>query len=323
MANDKSKTGVFAPNYYSEFRCIADRCRHSCCIDWEICIDDRTLEKYRKMQDIMDTISLCEDGACFALAENGRCPHLNEAGLCRIILSHGEEYLSDICQNHPRFFNEVGMGRTEAGLGLVCEEACRLILESEKPFALTQTEMPDAFFDIEDDEDAPLSFDPLPQRERIFAIIQAPETRLDETLAALTKSFSLPEIPAPAMWLDRFLSLEILDADWERILQAAKENSACRNPAQDGQYEKYHARLLTYFVYRHVSIAQSEDDLRARLAFCVLSVEMIRFLFQKEAEQTKEALIELARRYSAEIEYSEDNTFELIFELERRLPVES
>ena len=32
------------PNYYDKFKCIADRCKHSCCIGWEIDIDDDTME---------------------------------------------------------------------------------------------------------------------------------------------------------------------------------------------------------------------------------------------------------------------------------------
>ena len=30
------------PDYYPLFHCIADRCRHNCCIGWEIDIDSRT-----------------------------------------------------------------------------------------------------------------------------------------------------------------------------------------------------------------------------------------------------------------------------------------
>ena len=28
------------PDYYKEFQCIADQCEHSCCIGWEIDVDD-------------------------------------------------------------------------------------------------------------------------------------------------------------------------------------------------------------------------------------------------------------------------------------------
>ena len=32
------------PDYYSAFRCIAGACKHSCCIGWEIDIDEESLE---------------------------------------------------------------------------------------------------------------------------------------------------------------------------------------------------------------------------------------------------------------------------------------
>ena len=37
---------LIAPDYYPRFRCIADRCRHSCCVGWEIDVDEESLEKY-------------------------------------------------------------------------------------------------------------------------------------------------------------------------------------------------------------------------------------------------------------------------------------
>ena len=37
------------PHYYSEFRCIADKCKDNCCIGWEIDIDDETAEKYKSI----------------------------------------------------------------------------------------------------------------------------------------------------------------------------------------------------------------------------------------------------------------------------------
>ena len=38
-----------APNYYPAFRCIADQCRHNCCIGWEIDVDDDTLAYYQSI----------------------------------------------------------------------------------------------------------------------------------------------------------------------------------------------------------------------------------------------------------------------------------
>lgn len=32
------------PDYYKKFRCIADKCPDTCCSDWQIVIDDESLE---------------------------------------------------------------------------------------------------------------------------------------------------------------------------------------------------------------------------------------------------------------------------------------
>ena len=36
------------PHYYRKFQCIASECEDTCCAGWEIMIDDKALEKYRK-----------------------------------------------------------------------------------------------------------------------------------------------------------------------------------------------------------------------------------------------------------------------------------
>ncbi len=304
---------VYAPKYYNEFKCTADKCKHSCCIDWQICIDEETLSKYKKLNDVKNTIIECEDGVCFELDGNGRCPHLNGKGLCNIIISHGEDYLSEICSNHPRFFNHISEARIEAGIGIVCEEACRLILEDENLFSLSLVE------EFEDDysnsEKFSGEFNPLPYRDKIISQIEAFNGSFDEKLDFLHSTYKTCEI-YPDEWINRYLSLEILDSEWPKLLKAVQENTPKEN---DFFYEKYYERLLIYFIYRHVSVAESPVNLRARLAFSVLSVKIIRLMFQGIAEQSLERLIDLARRYSAEIEYCEDNTFEIIFNLERML----
>ena len=57
---------LFAPKYYGEFVCIADKCRHSCCIGWEIDIDDKTKNKYDSLSCIYSkkiAESIDENGA--------------------------------------------------------------------------------------------------------------------------------------------------------------------------------------------------------------------------------------------------------------------
>ena len=82
---------LYAPDYYCAFSCLADRCRHSCCVGWEIDVDDATMEKYDTLthpygENIRKSI---EDGH-FRLDKRERCPHLDGRGLCRIICELGD-----------------------------------------------------------------------------------------------------------------------------------------------------------------------------------------------------------------------------------------
>ncbi len=307
MSAANKKRTVYAPSYYQKFQCIADRCGHTCCTDWQVCIDQATYAKYQKMDDMINTIEVGEDGPCFRLCEDGRCPHLNKAGLCSIILSHGAAYLSEICRNHPRFYNRMQNGRTEAGLGIVCEEACRLILEDKTPFFLYKVDE----LDEENEADRFASFDSLPQRDRMISMLEE-NGSLHQKIAALQRAFRLPALLPADGWVDRLLELEILDARWEQDLQSVQGKSF----GLGSQYSPCYLRLLIYFIYRHVSVASNEENLRARLAFCIFSVAVIGLLFEENHGDQLEDLIDWARRYSAEIEYSEDNTDELIFAFE-------
>ena len=43
---------LYAPKYYERFKCIADKCSHSCCIGWEIDVDADTLKKYKSLNAV-------------------------------------------------------------------------------------------------------------------------------------------------------------------------------------------------------------------------------------------------------------------------------
>ena len=97
---------VYAPLYYQKFHCIGGRCRHSCCVGWEVGIDEDALcrmavvtgefgERLKKAVDF--------DEGTFRLGEGDRCPMLREDGLCDLILHLGEDALPAICDEHPRY----------------------------------------------------------------------------------------------------------------------------------------------------------------------------------------------------------------------------
>ena len=139
---------LYAPQYYKDFHCIAGACKHTCCEGWEIDIDEERLARFRREPHIAPHI---EEGnpPHFRLLEGERCPFLNQEGLCELILRHGEDVLCQICRDHPRF-RSFWSDRVEIGLGLVCEEAGRLILGSDEPMEIVcisddgeETELPE------------------------------------------------------------------------------------------------------------------------------------------------------------------------------------
>ena len=38
---------VRVPDYFYQFACLAGDCPHSCCIGWEVVIDEDTARRYR------------------------------------------------------------------------------------------------------------------------------------------------------------------------------------------------------------------------------------------------------------------------------------
>ena len=308
----------FVPEYYGGFRCMAGQCKHSCCIGWEIDIDDDTYEKYMAVKSpIKNKLnkSILSDGEthCFSLDDNERCPFLNKEGLCEIILELGEGYISQICRDHPRFRNFYG-DRVEIGLGLCCEEAARLILFQERLPRLILTKDDGKASSLTEWEDELHS-----KREQIFRALQAENSDFLSCIEEISDTFSIKSSQkALAEYIPMFESLEILDASWETRLRLLFVLSEEKIKAAERKYSLILKQALHYFFYRHLIQAEDLAALRCRVAFCILSARMIAGLFALEEEKgeiSPEDLIDCARIYSAEIEYSVDNTEEILTEL--------
>ena len=121
---------VIRPSYWKEFRCIAAQCGDNCCIGWEIDIDSESGRFYRSVEGRFGerlNREICnENGEAHFRLHGERCAFLNHENLCDIILNLGETSLCQICAEHPRFYEWFGDVK-EAGLGLCCEAAGRLI----------------------------------------------------------------------------------------------------------------------------------------------------------------------------------------------------
>lgn len=279
------------PDFYGKFQCIADRCAHSCCLGWEIDIDEDTAALYEGLpgelgEELRQQICR-EPEPHFCLTEEERCPFLNEKGLCRLILGFGEDALCDICREHPRFYNDFPE-RQEAGLGLCCEEVARLLLAEEGPLTLVYTR-----------EGAGETEEPkwITLRGKLFAVLSDFSLPMEERVKRCCQVMGVEAMPFDTVyWRDFFLGLERMDEAWRLALLAMEPANV---PLQG---DARHTRLLQYMLYRHFAAAEEMEEAGLLFQFCLLSLRLLWAMERSGGE-----LPELARLWSAEIEYSDEN----------------
>lgn len=290
-----------APAYYRHFKCIAAACRHSCCIGWEVDVDGEALALYDGMTHpyathIRDSIDYT-DTPHFALAAGERCPHLAPTGLCNIITECGDQALCQICRDHPRyrnFYDEV----TELGLGLSCEEATRLALcGDDLGFIISVSEdMTDAEYRREYPADL-FSGDEVylaEEKKRLISLVNDSSKSINERLNLL-----LPKTPTADEIKSAFLTLEILDDGWRERISALSAENLDRD--FDG-FEDCIERTLAAIIYRHASSESFYSPVTVA-AFAALSALTVAALSGTPTDYS-----DTLRSWSAEIEYSTENT---------------
>ena len=291
---------LYAPGYYKRFACIASKCRHSCCVGWEIDIDPETAELYEGLSDGYGR-AVChsvdrEETPHFRLGEGDRCPHLDGRGLCRIILELGEDYLCEICREHPRFYHDTPHGK-EVGIGMSCEEACRLILSSDDYAEFEEIEE-------QDWEDEEWMFDGTAHRRRIYEILADQTQPYVQRLQSIYDTYGVtPDVLSDETWGELFASLEYLNQA-HRVLFA--KYTAALTPVE--KWETVLERALAYFVFRHCSGAWDETEFCAGLGFALVCERLLASMVCAQEGITLDGVLELARILSEELEYSEENT---------------
>lgn len=299
---------VIVPDYYKDFSCIADKCRHSCCIGWEIDIDEDSLARYDSLNGpygkiLRGRIDRSGDAPHYRLGEHERCPFLQENGLCEMILKLGEDALCQICADHPRFRNHFS-DHTELGLGLCCEAAGALILKRRAPVTLVVWEDDGVADEPDEEEETLLSF-----RDMLFSILQDRSYPIDERLAELLETCAAQKLALhPDRWAKKLLALERLDEGWTGLLEQLIVQTEFDAPAlHTPEWELAFEQTAVYFLFRHLPAALEDGDIASKAAFAVLSVKILRALCAAMASPHLDDLVEFARMYSGEIEYSEEN----------------
>lgn len=164
---------------YNDFKCTANKCKFTCCEGWDINIDKDTYERWEK--DEKDSTYLLN--GVKTKEYNGKeeyfinketfekCPFLDCEGLCNIVKSHGEGYLSKTCHSFPRMNNNFGHKR-ELSLSCACPEIVEILDKIHEKIGME----PESSNDEEED------LLELKIRESLIDIVSEEEFSLDERL---------------------------------------------------------------------------------------------------------------------------------------------
>lgn len=329
---------VIYPDYYKQFKCIADRCTDSCCIGWEIDIDSESMERYRLCggelgKRFSENISVSKDGTCsFILGENERCPFLNSQNLCDIYAELGEDSLCNICADHPRF-RSFFSDRTEVGLGLCCEAAAEIILSRRGIFSFEKPQKPssDSFenalldirrqaFQIVSEEG-----DVFENLRKLLAFSEAAQLALDNGEAVSADNIFSGEFPflkggrLSENVLEILGKMESISPEWDNML-AEIVSGNYETVFPEGVSFDINEELkqaAQYFIFRHFPEATDDGDVLSKAYFAAFGCAVIYIMegvyFRKNKEISFIDRINAAKLFSKQAEYSEEN-MEMFFE---------
>lgn len=309
---------LIVPKYYQNFKCLGGECSDNCCIGWEIDIDERTREKYfalsTSLGERIRKSTVTEEGVCHFVLCGERCPFLNSKNLCDIIIEKGEDYLSDICREHPRYYTTLGE-RIFGGVGMCCEAAAELILTS------TETgEYITLYTDGEREEcDGELLQIYLDLREEISKIFREKTKSIVYTKEALKKAVAIAQAradgePETSCKLREFSHEELveivenLELMTDELPTLLKKCAAEKETESDNEnINKYLHNVLLYFLERYMPSAVCDGDFLGKFNIALFSLCVLGALFCAEESLTLERAVYLSKLYSKEVEYNEEN----------------
>ena len=177
---------------------------------------------------------------------------------------------------------------------MACEEACRLILNSDDYREMV------VIGEVDDDDDV-IEFDTLSHRAHTYSLLSDRSVPYLERLRAICRTYHISlDIHSDDAWRELLASLEYLDEEHKALFSCYSSSFSVA-----AELEKPLERALAYFIYRHCSSALDESEFRTALGFSLFCERLLASV--AHAEKGKN-MVELARILSEEIEYSEENT---------------
>lgn len=314
------KIKTFVPSYFEKFRCIADKCPDTCCVGWEVDIDDETAEKYSFLkgalgEKIKKHFTVDEEGCnIFTLCENDRCPFLNEKKLCEIYMGAGESYLSKTCTLFPRFFDEFGLF-CEMGLGFGCPEAAKIILEDEEKFMLKLLEENE---ETAEEKDEDFLEEILNLRTEFFRILEDEKINIRTRIADVLniagdfqkdvdgEFFSDEKKEKSIDDCFRILErMEYINPERKEFIKEIRNRKPVSDPFE--KYGKDFEKLMKYYIFRYLLKALYDYDVLTKIKYGVFAVIVIGRIYSAFSELTFEERTKIMYSFSKEVEYSDLN----------------
>jgi len=137
-------------DYYENFRCKCEKCRHSCCHGWQIpvskdeyleLVNQECDEELRHRLDVsFITPEYIDENRYRVISFNylGDCP-MNKDGLCEVHKKLGETYLPKTCRLYPRSLKNINGINTAC-----CSSSCEAVIEAllnENKLSIKEIEM--------------------------------------------------------------------------------------------------------------------------------------------------------------------------------------
>ncbi|MGL5258566.1 MAG: flagellin lysine-N-methylase [Lachnospiraceae bacterium] len=123
---------IIKPKIYDDFKCMANECKITCCMEWKIAVDEDTYTTWKEKTLNGVELTKCVEGnqeeRMIKLNEKKYCPYMNKEKLCNLVIEFGDEILSHTCDTFPRQEKNFE-DRTEKSLVSCCPRTIELILE--------------------------------------------------------------------------------------------------------------------------------------------------------------------------------------------------
>ncbi len=325
-----SKKKNYYPDFYNQFKCIAEKCPDSCCKEWDVVVDDKSFEFYSALPDnsIANNIVIDEDGDRVFVMRNNACPFWNSEKLCDIYKMYGEEHICETCKSFPRICQDY-TEFSEYLLSIACYEACRMIISSKDAFSvftiektvnqtveysndymnflLSARRITAEFFLGKTD-----SF--TAQLKRCILFTEYVQSLLDDecfdtkVLLNYVPESIRPEKKSRKFVFEMHNDLDIIDNKWLEELLSSADSILCNTEQTDSEYRN----IALYYIYRYYLTAVDSYDVVTTIKrlYCVYVV-CSAMTAKQNAENNKYVRTLILQRYSKEIEHSDENSSRL------------